>query len=195
MRTFTFLLCCLPLCVVIQKASAAPGDLLAEIRFDINQDGTADRAILFRRKDGDDSDVSLAIFEDGADTPVVLAPAVAWVGGIGQQPELASTPQGSLQVISMNESIGRDRWRQTLTIAYRGGRYVLAGITHDWWDTLDPANQGECDINLITGKGRLEEGETGHGKPITVKVRSLPIEDWDGHLPGECGLDFQVTYP
>ena len=166
-------------------ADMTPQNTLATVTADLNNDGVADRAVLFRA--GKEMDGALAIFDRGdPDRLALFAPAIAWVGGLGQQPDLGVSPRGSLLVKSMNDSVGRERWFQTVTIAYRKGRYLLAGITYDWYDTLDPANTGTCDLNLLTGKGTLQKGETGPATALRVSLRAMPPEDWDGALPPEC---------
>jgi len=90
----------------------------------------------------------------------------------------------------MNESIGRDRWRQTLTIAWRDGAFMLAGFTCSWHDTPDLANSGTCDVNLLNGKGELEKGPEENPTKTTLRtdMRAVPIADWAGDIAKECGL-------
>lgn len=110
------------------------------------------------------------------------ARGIAWRGGMaGQEPELEIAENGSLRLISQNESIGRDRWRQTLIIAYRDGRFVVAGFTHSSRDTLDPDAGSECDVNLLTGRGVRD------GRQFRTDLRARWVEDWTmDTLPGQC---------
>ena len=101
------------------------------------------RALLVETDDGAD----LYIYVQGSDGMrlAARAPSIAWRGRMfGQEPRLEVAKNKSLKVISENASIGRDRWEQTLTIAYRGGRFVVAGYTYSYYDTLDP----ECGWNV-----------------------------------------------
>ncbi len=188
MRVFLLLVGLFPAVGQGQTPPLEPEKTLATVTGDINGNGIPDKAVLYRGTPDDNA--ALAIFEDGQNaTPAFVAPAIAWVGGIGQQPDLAISPAGSLQVLSMNEAIGRDRWHQTVTIAWRKGRYMLAGITYDWYDTLDPAAQGLCDVNLLSGKADLFLGENGPKRRIRVKLGAMPADQWDGSVPSECFPD------
>ena len=155
---------------------------------DFTGDGLIDRAELNENLEGGEADLNIWIRKsDGTLDLRTNALSVVWVGGIGQQPELAVTSRGSLQVISMNESIGRDRWHQTLTVAWRGNKFVLAGFTYEWYDTLNVADNGKCDVNLLSGKGTLSIGEEFEKKyAFKTKSRSIPIDTWDREPPVEC---------
>ncbi|WP_172298072.1 hypothetical protein [Pseudoruegeria sp. HB172150] len=144
---------------------------------DLDGDGTRERFTIIDHGDG----IVDLIVEEIA-SGLVSAPDIAWIGGIGQEPELDLAPNGSVRLTSMNESIGRDRWHLTLTIAYRGGAYMVAGYTFDWYDTLDPANTGACDLNLLNGKGFVRHGE-GPKHAITHTVPARPITEWKDDVP------------
>ncbi|SMY08261.1 hypothetical protein [Flavimaricola marinus] len=148
--------------------------ILGEVTSDLNGDGTAETFIL---REFDEGYASLILVtESGA--PVEFR-AVAWSGmGAGNQPSLALAPNGSVQIISENAAIGRNRWTQTLTIAYRAGAYRVAGYTYSWYDTLDLEFAGTCDVNLLTGNGVLDQ--LGH-KPKSISDPNLvavPLGDW-----------------
>lgn len=149
---------------------------------DLTGDG---RPESFRLIDNDGM-VDLEIRGDGG---TVLARGIAWKGGIGQEPDLSLAPNGSVRLSARNESIGRDRWVQVLTIAFRQGRYVVAGLTYDWYDTLDPANTGRCDFNLLAGRGVVQRGDAPE-RQVRVAKGAVPVTDWheDRPLPAECPL-------
>ena len=107
----------------------------------------------------------------------------------GQRPELALAENGSVQVISMNDSIGRDRWELTLTIAYRQDAYRVAGFTFRWRDTIENDNNGVCDLNLLTGRGLLSRNG-GPETPIRTTQAPLPVTAWKDDMgpPPACGL-------
>ncbi|WP_421702355.1 hypothetical protein [Aliiroseovarius sp.] len=149
---------------------------------DFTGEGLNDRAELIAMQRGDDA--TLKIWNNG--NFVLEVPGIAWVGGIGQEPELAVTPHGSLQVISMNEAIGRNRWHETLTIAYRRGVFVVAGYTYDWYDTLNLNDQGTCDMNFLSGKTFVDIGpdRTRIIRPTEMTV--LPLALWPGDIPKVC---------
>ncbi len=100
----------------------------------------------YELRDNGQGGVDLVVLGIGEERVV---PGIAWLGGMaGQEPELSVNYGGSLLVTSMNESIGRDRWRITLTVAHRDGDLRVAGITYHWRDTLEPETDwGLCDLN------------------------------------------------
>jgi hypothetical protein len=106
----------------------------------------------------------------------------AWRGMMwGTQPSLETTDKGALLLKSENDSIGRSRWSQVLTILYRQKEFVVAGVTFRSRDALDPNAWMACDLNLLTGQGVL------NGKKIPVTTASQPLSAWneDGP-PKEC---------
>lgn len=150
--------------------------------------------------DGDGEEEIYSLLDSGTGTvdlsvetasgPLVF-PGVTWTGGMaGQEPGLALSPSGSLLLTSRNDSVGRDRWTLTLTIAQRDGGLRIAGITYDWRDTLDPeAGWGGCDLNLLSGRGVVKgpEGEREIAAPVPAPL----LSDWQESdlpevLPAEC---------
>lgn len=131
-----------------------------------------------------DGGADLYIFKDEGDGWVEAAHArdIAWRGGsYGQSPWLEATGNGSLKVYSENASIGRSRWEQVLTIAYRNNNFVVAGYTLSYYDTLDEALSGTCDVNLLTGKGIHKD------KPFRASLKALPVQNWTMDTqPQEC---------
>ncbi len=171
------------LALLLLAAPAAAEPLAGPVRSDLNNDG---RAEMFTLLDTGDGTADLQIENTGWGNGVIYAEDIAWVGGIGQRPELALAENGSVQVISMNEAIGRDRWELTLTIAYRWDAYRVAGFTFRWRDTLDPDNWGICDLNLLTGRGILQQGSLD--RPIRTTQAPLPATAWkdDTPIPAAC---------
>lgn len=162
--------------------AADAGPVLAEVATDLNGDGTPDRAVLT----GAEMDVGLAVHlsTNGrlpAD-PTVHNPAIGWQGGMaGQKPELSVNARGSLVAVFQNDSVGRHRWRQQLTIAWRKGALVVAGYTYIARDTLDPNYSKNCDINFLSGKG------TRNGKPVTVPANPAAVTSWsEKTIPKGC---------
>ncbi len=172
------------LALLLLAAPAVAEPLSGPVRSDLNGDG---RAEMFTLLDTGNGTADLQIENTGWGNGVIYAENIAWVGGIGQRPELALAENGSVQVISMNESIGRDRWELTLTIAYRKDAYRIAGYTFRWRDTLDPDNWGICDLNLLTGSGILRQGD-GPEQPVRSAQAALPATAWkdDTPIPAAC---------
>jgi hypothetical protein len=169
MRILALLLALLPLPALAQMVAS-----------DLNGDGRPERFSVIIH----DGIADLQIENTGGG--VVIAENTVWSGGIGQQPELSIAPNGSVLLTAMNESIGRNRWHQTLTIAFRRGTYMVAGYTYDWYDTLDLDQYGVCDVNLLNGKGELRVGNAPK-QSFRTALRALPVTAWaEGTAPPEC---------
>lgn len=156
----------------LAEAGPTADDIRAEVRHDWNGDGLSDRAVLAPGE----IDLDLWIFwgaPGGGESLAVRARDVVWGGAMmGTEPSLEVTGRGSLQVLSQNDSIGRNRWYETLTVAYRDGRFLVAGFTHEARNTLDLDYGLACDINLLTGRGVVNERE------VRSPVRASPVETW-----------------
>jgi hypothetical protein len=99
----------------------------------------------------------------------------------GQEPWLEASEHGSLKLYSENSAIGRERWEQILTIAYRRGAFMVAGYTYTYYDTLDPDAAGQCDVNLLTGKG------VHNGTSFKTTLPAMGVSDWTMDTrPPEC---------
>lgn len=180
------------LMAVMAYASAAeaqaPGleRVLSAATLSFSQDGGADRAVLADNLDGG-ADLYLFLKTDGAKGPIkpaLVKKNAAWSGAMrGTRPSLAVSDKGSLLVKSENAGVGRSRWSQTLTIAYRNGEFVVAGVTREARDTLDLKAGGSCDLNLLTGRGKR------NGKAVETKFPATKLADWsDEKLPAECSF-------
>ncbi|NDU99396.1 hypothetical protein [Pseudoroseicyclus tamaricis] len=156
-----------------------------EVSSDLDGDGVAETFTLRLTEEN----IALLDVTEG-DAPVRTFYDVAWSGASpGTLPSLELAPNGSLRILSANESIGRERWRLALTIAYRDGHYRVAGITYDWYDTLDLSAGGTCDVNLLTGSGTVEIGPQ-RGE-ITALGGAPRLMDWRAEAGREgaiCGL-------
>lgn len=156
-----------------------PEQVLSVVTGDWNDDGAFDRALLVL-PELDSEDVDLLIYlSDAATTTLKLAVhkvGLVWVGGMwGTQPSLSLSKKGSLIINSANESIGRNRWNQKIIVAYRNSTFLAAGYTYSAHDTTDPSYNLQCDVNLLTGKGKK------NGKVISVKLKSTVLADFALH--------------
>ena len=101
-------------------------------------------------------------------------------GGVGEvygnKPSVSFSPAGSLLLKSHNEAIGRNRWMQTLTLAWRGSALTVAGYTWSEYDTLDPAANRACDVNLLSGKAEVTAN--GVARMLETGARRLSFADW-----------------
>ena len=183
----------LTLAVLLPAAAAAsdfPADrITAAAVGDWNRDGADDLAVIARPPEGsdDDSGVYIYLADDGASRLSLKASAPNWIWGsstvYGQEAGVAALANGSIELTSQNSAIGRDRWEQRVTIAYRESRFVVAGYTYSAYDTLDPNHTESCDLNVLTGKG------TANGKPVATKGAQVAFEDWRDEIGRKaCGL-------
>jgi len=174
--------------------SVAPDAVLSSVTVDLNNDGAFDRAVLAEVSgpDGSTGEADLYVYlsapnELGHDHRelALLKHNAAWAGGMwGTLPSLEVSRSGSLLLKSGNDAIGRGRWSQTLTIALRGGVLTVVGLTYTYHDTLDPNAGGNCDINLLTGKG------TRNGKKVKASVSAQPLATWNvEEQPAECRFE------
>lgn len=114
---------------------------------------------------------------------------IAWAAPMATPPSFRTLPNGSIQIVSQNDAIGRGRWELALTVAHRDGRAVVAGWTYSWYDTLDPNNNGMCDANLLTGQGEMSLNG-GPKKPLADVGREVALVDWNAEAfwpPAPCG--------
>lgn len=159
---------------------------------DWNKDGATDLALLVA-PGSDDEVIGIYLYVTEGDRGllklVAAAPDKVWGnsrldGFYGQDPAITALANGSIAVMSQNSSIGRNRWEKTLTLAYREGRFLVAGYTYAYRDTLDPDAGGTCDYNVVTGK--LKRDETAR----SVAPRTVSIEDWTDEIGSKaCGLE------
>lgn len=148
------------------------------------EDGDMDRAVLVENGDtGADLYIYRAL-EPAHDTPAkpaLVKKDAAWSGAMwGQFASLDTNAKGALLIKSANDSIGRDRWSQTLTVIYRNKEFIVAGLTRETRDTLDLKNHHSCDLNFLTGKGLRD------GKPVALKAPAPKLADWSGDKPPEA---------
>lgn len=187
----------LALVVALATASGATAEELAPERIigaaigDWNRDGNADLALLVAPK-SDEEDIGIYLYLRDKDHLLLSLAASApnkVVGNAsldslyGQDPTISALPTGSIAVHSENSGVGRDRWEQTLTIAYRNGAFVVAGFTYSQYDTLDPDHNGACDYNVLSGR------VSSDGKDNKVEAKTLAVADWDDAIGRKaCGI-------
>lgn len=149
-----------------------------EVFDDFDGDGVEDRAYISESAARDDLDLTIEASTAGRfDYPGLIWGRFEWGG---QEPDLTLTGSGSLVLHTMNESMGRSRWSQRVTIAYRDGAFRRAGVTYEWRDTLNLAVGGNCDVNLLTGRGVRND------VPFTTGMPAQPVSEGIEELPAEC---------
>jgi hypothetical protein len=91
-------------------------------------------------------------------------------GMYGTESTLEVAANGSLLIKQQNQAIGRDRWERTLTVAFRNGKYVIAGYTYSSYDTLQEYAPESCDYNLLAQKG------VNANKSVKIKTGAIALE-------------------
>lgn len=146
---------------------------------DWDKDGSSDLAMLVAPVEGTDEDYAVYIYLNDGDTDRLklktVVPNKVWgdLTMAGRAPSITALENGSILITTHNDSVGRDRWEQKLTVAYRNFDFVVAGYTYTSYDTLDPDNTTECDFNVLTGKGKSS------GKPVAVAGKLIFLKDWN----------------
>ncbi|QGZ35883.1 hypothetical protein [Stappia indica] len=175
-----------------QAGDISPQDVLDAAVGDWNKDGREDIALLAVTP-GDDMQVGLYVYvreeaTNGSLLTLVLAvPDKIWGGrggdtaAFGQEPSIKALANGSIAITTQNSAIGRNRWEHTISLAHRDGRFVVAGLTFNSYDTLQEEEPLSCDLNLLTGRGVVNE------RKISFAPIALQLQDWetqDGEDPG-----------
>lgn len=194
MRLTTLLLLAAPLVgpAAAQTVDLRPQDILDAAIGDWNKDGRDDLALI-AITDRDDMQVGLYVYlreaeTDGSLLTLALAvPDKIWGGrggdggAFGQEPSIKALSNGSIAITTQNYGIGRNRWEHTLSLAYRDGRFLVAGLTFHAFDSLQEEEPLTCDLNLLTGRGVVND------TPVRFAPLSLTLDRWDtsdGEDPG-----------
>jgi hypothetical protein len=146
---------------------------------DLNGDFYPDRVVLFQTDEGT-AKVDFFIRSDDTNTLVYAATLAEpiWSGAMyGTTPGLDLNEAGSILVNSENSAIGRNRWEQIITIAYRNDALRVVGYTYNWYDTLDLDNSGQCDVNYLSGKASLKLGDAAK-KWVDLSKPAQTVDVW-----------------
>jgi len=190
MRVFVVLLALAlaPSASLAAGPAMAPENVIDVAVGDWNKDGKPDLALLAVTS-ADDVAIGVYLYlreDNGLLKLALAAPDKVWGsahGGIaGQEPGLKALPNGSIAITEQNSAIGRDRWEQTRTLAYRNGQFVVAGYTFSSYDTVQELPPLNCDLNLLSGKGTL------NGKPVAFAARTIALQDWKDEVGSNPGL-------
>ncbi|SIP97737.1 hypothetical protein SAMN05880582_101242 [Rhizobium sp. RU20A] len=167
-----------------------PDRIVAAATGDFDKDGTNDLVLLVApAQDKADEDHGVYLFltgETGKLTLKEIVPNLVWGAYdlFGQNASLEAMANGSFVIVSHNDAIGRDRWEQRLTIAYRNNEFAVAGYTYTGYDTLNPDAAQSCDINMLTGKGKAND------KPVAITGKLIYLRDWKDEMGRKpCGLE------
>lgn len=160
---------------------AKESNVLSVVTGDWNQDKHIDAAVLMKHNERVEIYIFLANKKNKLQQ-VLYKQDIVWMGSMGGAiPYLESRKNNTLFIFSGNDSIGRHRWSQILTIAYRDKSFMIGGYTYESRDTLDPENFSSCDVNLFTGKG------FNNGTAFKIKAQKIKLKNWtDESIPEEC---------
>jgi len=179
---------------VSAETTVAPQRIIDAAIGDWNKDGKPDLALLVASPPDDQADNTIGIYiylRDDEHSLLKLAVAapdkvsgdIEPGGMVGEEPSIKALPNGSIAVVSQNDAVGRERWEQTLTLAFRNNAFVVAGYTYNYRDTLDPNAGFTCDYNVLTGKA------TKGGKDLKAEAKTINIQDWNDDIGQKgCGI-------
>jgi hypothetical protein len=168
---------------------ALPPAYPAEARLDFDGDGKMDLAVLAEDANGEDVNLSIYLGIGDEKPDASRQPSFTKQNLVINAHLLAFERRGKSSLIVSSGCGGcSNDYATTLTIAYRHGEFVAAGVTYDW-DTR--TGIGSCDINFLTGKATLSIGVPEEEKvtPLKGKFRPIKIADWSGDddRPAACG--------
>ena len=165
---------------------------------DIDNDGKVDLVLLLTPDEaaGEVDHGLLVMMGSGKDrgqiSPKAYYPDMVWGGLPGSmarnRPSVSIAANGTIRLVSHNDAVGRSRWNQTLTLARRGKKLMLAGFSYGSYDTLIPDGRSrKCEVNLLTGKGEREID--GEEEQFSLSLGELTIRDWARYREaGFCGF-------
>jgi hypothetical protein len=157
-------------------STTAHADPARTITADLDRDGRPETFVL---SDNGQSLTTLTIRRPGKST--IVARDIAW----SLEPaNLTRAPNGSVLLNSSHIGVGRSPHEQTLTIAYRAGTYQVVGLTRGTWDRIEPDSSTSCDLNLLTGQGKV------NGRPVrrALRAKAVTAWNWDMDLPAGCSI-------
>ncbi|MEE9453633.1 MAG: hypothetical protein V3V13_04540 [Paracoccaceae bacterium] len=170
------------------QPTIAPWQVLSVVTADWNKDGQKDRAVLVGNPEASMADLYIYLGTPKGFELAGFVSQFAMSGSMwGQLPSLALNEGGSLLVHSLNIGMGRNRWEQVVTIAYRDNDFVLAGFGFQYHDSIDPDDNGSCELNILTGRGVFSVNSGPEQTLDHLSIDVMPITAWNMDMfPEEC---------
>jgi hypothetical protein len=162
-------------------AAAGPAKTVATLSGDFDKDGKPDQAVVaVTSMDEQTAGITITM----GDGRAFSNPKIASITAMGDDEASIShalqarvTPSGSI-VISSLKDWGTSVWSADTTVAYRGGKFVVAGFTYNYQYR---EQSGDCDLNFLTGTGKV------NGKTVKVPAKDRSLESEDAaSLVKEC---------
>ena len=158
-------------------AENAPG---FDLKLDIDQDGKTDRAVIIQEL-GEPADLLIYLGEENSDP--ARQPDFVRKGLTEERIiSLEAKGKGSLAITSCFGCGASKSTEDTLTVVYRGGKFLVGGYSRSWDWNQHTSNGvettlGECDINYLTGKATASK-DLEEGKPIKGRFKPVLLKDW-----------------
>lgn len=159
-------------------------DVMAQLAVDFDQDGIIDRLVVTKSEDGGDFG-DLHVFkgakEAGTGRETFSRLSVTKEFGFGIH-SITEKRKGVI-TIGSSHAQGRYPWEQTLTVAWRGGRLVVLGVTYSSFDRIsdDEDKAGaQCDLNFSTGRGTGKKN-----RPVRFSLKPVPVAEWTDEMRPE----------
>ena len=166
-----------------------PSELFSVTTGDCNADN-ADDAVLITNKNQEQFDVLFYVTDEHQRLQLhTYVPDMVWGSSVmfGQEPAVSVRQNGSLLLTSQNSAIGRHRWEQGVTIAFRDSKFKVLGFSYIHYDTLDNDAYGSCDLNLATGRGVVDD------QKVSFSPNAHDVDQLNSHLDDliEICMQFQ----
>lgn len=145
---------------------------------DWNGDRFVDAALILMPQHEAD-DMTLTILRGSIPTgrlkPIRVLPNFVWGSPsiAGQVPRLRNLRGGGFMIETMNEAIGRHRWRQRLFVSFAGEAPVVSRFAYWYYDTLGMAQEVSCTLDFLNGAGEID------GEEVDLEQAPLDVAEWD----------------
>lgn len=190
--------------VVMMTATrvCAENKALFEIAFDIDNDRRMDRAALVAPERagfhlsnnegfmlGSGERVDLYIYLGAGDDKLDPSrkPTFVKTGILGERNNQIfplEARKGSL-IIKTAYSLFSNFSEETLTIVRRNGEILVGGLTYGY--EMKDGEQGDCDINFLSGKGVASKGLHGKKRPVRERLAPVKLSAWSEKMyPKAC---------
>lgn len=159
-------------------------DIMAQLAVDFDQDGIIDRLVVTRSEDGGDFG-DLHVFKGGkkAGTGRETLSRLSVTKEFGFGIHSIVEKRKGVITIGSSHAQGRYPWEQTLTLAWRGERLVVLGVTYSSFDRISDDEDkaaAQCDLNFSTGRG------TGkRNRPVRFSLKPVPVAEWTDEMRPE----------